>query len=446
MSRICNMCYSAQNNTIEMEVYGPKFPNELVSGTYAVWPYTRFTFDTQAHADEGITVNWNDGTDEELITPTTQNGYIQLAVPNHPTFTHDGSHVFQDNMSGWRLITITINAGVQAVTRFEQQAIAARGALYKGLENCINLERIIFYSSVGYVEKQNDSAWVEADHGFNYFPPEMLKLEKLSYFYSHFAWKKGSEMNQRLPQELFNSQIVTLNYGGGVDYSFLQKETNNWDKLPLLKGTLNHFGSNYSGVNSNSRPDNWQENTHLHIVAFLGYAGGGDLTPWLVQNVTTSMTIQSGTIGDEITGTWIDFKDNRQFNSLRLLGSLRDPSRKMDNMENAVNFKFINFSHPDTSIAVLSTQEEVEQFFDWWYAETERIASKDQSTVKYSPEGVLRDMTINVQGAALTLNFTAPQDFVVGVSNGTIDPNNKLGNIFYVLKYQYNQNVSYTSA
>lgn len=445
MSRICNMCYSAQNNTIEMEVYGPKFPNERTSGTYSVWPLTKFIFDTQDNANLGITVNWNDGTEEELITPTTQNRYIQLSVPGHTTFIHDGSHTFQDGISGWRLITITVNAGLPTITGFEQQAIAARGALYKGLDKCPNLERIKFYSSRGHVERYNDSSWIEANHGFDYFPPEMLKLEKLNYFDCHFAWKYDSEMNRSIPQELFNSKIITMIYGGGVAPSFTQKETNNWENLPLLKASLKYFSSNYSGVNSNSRPDNWQENTKLNTVAFLGYSGGGDLTDWIVNNTTTSLTIQSENIGDESTGVWMDFTNNPQLRSIKLIGSLRPNYVLPKNLANAIAFKNFSTSHSNANVALLSTQEEVEEFFDKWYEETERIASKDQSTVPYSPEGVLRDMTINVSGPALTLNFTAPQDFVVGVSNGTIDPNNKLGNIFYVLKYQYNQNVSYTA-
>lgn len=448
MSRICNMCYSAQNNTIEMEVYGPKFPNHYAEAIYYK-PYIKFDFYDVADAQEGIVIDYNDGSDPVTLMPRTSTATdIYIGDPElNEIFT--GVHTYQDGKDGWRFIKLKIRAGLNAVEGFMMYNVATRGALPEGITRCSNL-RVFYLNTVsGYsLEQQYVPGWNWQQMGIDTIPPEFLKLEKLESFQSHFGFKVTSQLAKSIPIEIMNSSIISLQYGGGTYAQYFSDKTiNNFDRLPLLKNTLESFTSDHSGLGMNGIPDNWNENIKLKNLHLHGFVQATNVESVLVKGVTSHMNLQSYGIGDPDNGNkWFDLKDNPQLNYLQLIGRLNDPSVPIDNLDNAISLKTLSMSGSTAQIALLSTQEEVEQFFGWWYTETERIASKDQSTVPYSPEGVLRDMTIGIGGPALTLNFTAPQDFVVGVSNGVIDPNNKLGNIFYVLKYQYNQNVSYTSA
>lgn len=447
MSRICNMCYSAQNNTIEMEVYGPKFPNHYSASGFK--PYIKFDFHELISAQAGITIDYNDGSDPVTVYPRTDTATdIYIGDPAlNSIFT--GVHTYIDNKSGWRVISLTVHGGLNTIKGINIYVIAMRGSLPIGITNCSKLESLLMDSVNGYsLERHNVSDWDYKQNGIEAMPPEFLKLKTLKSFNSHFSFKYDSDLNKSIPIEIMDSNLEALRYGGGTNETyFADKTINNFDKLPLLKSTLEKFTSDHSGLTPESIPSNWNENTNLKYIHLHGFRHAKNVEDLLVDGVTSRMFLQSYGTGDTENGNkWCNLINNPQLNYLQMIGRLNDSTVPIENLDNAILLKTLSMSGSTAQIALLSTQEEVEQFFNWWYTETERIASKDQSTVPYSPEGVLRDMTIGIGGPALTLNFTAPQDFVVGVSNGTIDPNNKLGNIFYVLKYQYNQNVSYTSA
>lgn len=442
------MCYLKYKNTIDFEVYGATFPNQRISGT--IKPYLKFTFLTAEDAQQGITINWNDGSDPETFKGRTETATdVWISKPEHYSAS-SGWHTYQDGINEWRIITITINAGLHTVTDIVMNYITTRGSLPTGITRCTNLNSLFLYAITGYSLEQIDVPnWDWRENGFDNLPPEFLNIQTLSSLTAHFSWKIGSDPSRSIPIELMNTALTQLNYGGGGDSQyFSDRNVNNFDKLPLLRKTLESFSSDHSGITNESIPDNWNDNSKLKTVHFHGFISLKKVETLLVDGVTTNAFIQSYGIGDGDNGNkWFDMVNNQQLNYLNLIGSLADSTVKIDNLDGAVKLKTIVMSGSTPQIALLGSEQEIINFFTWWLAETDRIASKDPTTVPYSDEGILRDMDIQIGGVHLDIILEAPNDFVAEVDNGTVDINgvNGLGRCFWILKNQYNQTVSYTA-
>lgn len=430
MVRICERCLNPEVNVLELEVYGGKFPNNRSVLSSTIKPRLIFTMATEASASKGIEIDWGDGSKEKILPnvrefqfgePLQYNGYI--------------THTFPDGEVKWRSIKIKFLGGLDNLERYYSEYICYRGTLFPSLGRAINLKTLYLYSCRGkYIELSEDSHFKL--EGFDSIAKEILRLKALSSFTSHFAWKVGSVLNDKIPLEFFNTSIKTLTYGGGVSTQFQDSAINNFDKLPILSGTLTNFSSNYSGLKVSSFPENWSANTSLTGLNMLGFnAINSSISKLLLQNLQ-KLTLQSDRIGDPLNNNeWLKIPDNSELLSLTLLGSLNDPSKLPVNLYKATKLKFLNFGHP--TVGLLRTTEQVTAWWNNWYTFITTFASMNTN----DPDQEFRGITFDFRGGSVGSPIEMPNGYVQGVSNGTPTTT---GQKIWVLSNQYGHHNSYT--
>lgn len=434
MVRICERCLNPEINVLEIEVFGSRFPNNRTTLSSVYKPRLVFTMSTEEDANKGIQIDWGDGDKTDYHPSTGREFRFGSTTQWDNTFYE---HIFPDGEEKWRTIKIKFNGGLDKLTRYYSEWLCYRGELHPTLSRAVNLETLYLYSCRGTdIEKYNDTNFGE--EGFNKIPPTILNLVNLQNFKSHFAWKVGSSLNEKIPLEFFNTSLVNLTYGGGMSINFRDKTINNFDKLPLLKSTLTNFASNYSSLNINSFPDNWGSNVNLRSINILGSNfNSTSLAKVLIPSIV-KLTVQSGGIGDvNNNNEWLDIPENSKLEQMRVLGSLQDSSKLPTNLQRATKLKGIFFGHAIASVALLSTTAEVTAFINSWYNFITTFASMDPNAADQEFRGI----TFDFRGGSIASTYVSPNGFVLGSSNGTPTT---LGQKIWVLDNQYGHHNSYT--
>lgn len=437
MVRICERCLNPDINVLELEVFGSRFPNNRSILDDVVKPRLVFTMNTEEDANKGIQIDWGDGNKTDY-QPSLGKEY-RFGNNNQWDSTFY-EHEFPDGEEKWRTIKIKFNGGLDKLTRYYSEWLCYRGELHSTLSRSVNLETLYLYSCRGTnIEKYNDENFNE--EGFDKIPPTILNLVNLKSFTCHFAWKIGSSLNEKIPLEFFNTSLVNLTYGGGVSVDFTNKEINNFDKLPLLKTTLLNFSSNYSNLNIESFPDNWGS-LNIEFMSFLGFNGTNSNISKLLLDSIKYFTIQSRSIGEITSGEWLDIPENSKLEKMTVwtfsYTGLNDPSKLPKNLERAVKLKYLTFGHPTTSICLLSTTEQVTEWWSSWYPFIVANASMDE----YAPDQKFRGITFDFRGGIVDTPIEAPNGYIQGSSNGTPTT---LGQQIFVLSNQYDHVNSYTT-
>lgn len=436
MVRICDRCLNPDINVLELEVYGSRFPNNRNVLSTIVKPRLIFTIATEEDANKGIEIDWGDG-NKTIYYPSIGREFY---FGNSVQFDDSGyrEHVFPDGETKWRTIKIKFNGGLDKLTRYYSEWLCYRGELHPTLSRAVNLEILYLYSTRGdNIEKFEDQNFVL--EGFNKIPGSILNLNKLKAFTCHFAWKVGSSLNNKIPLEFFNTSLTNLTYGGGMSSLFKDKIVNNFDKLPLLRDTLLSFASNYSNLNINSFPDNWNSLT-LESFSSLGFDGVNSNLSSLLLNSIKYFTIQSRSIGD-VDGEWLDIPENSALERMTIWSfsstGLNDPSKLPRFLERATKLKFLTFGHPTTSICLLSTTAQITAWWSSWYPFIVANASMDE----YTTDQKFRGITFDFRGGVVDTPIVAPSGYEQGVSNGNPVT---LGEQIFVLSNQYGHNNTYT--
>lgn len=436
MVRICERCLNPEINVLEIEVFGNRFPNNRTTLSSVVKPRLVFTMSTEEDANKGIQIDWGDG-NKTNYQPSTGREFRFGSTTQWDSSFYE--HEFPDGEEKWRTIKIKFNGGLDKLIRYYSEWLCYRGELHSTLSRAVNLETLYLYSCRGTaIEKYNDTNFNE--EGFNRIPPTILNLVNLQNFTSHFAWKVGSSLNDKIPLEFFNTSLVNLTYGGGVSVNFTNKEINNFDKLPLLKSTLLNFSSNYSNLNVGSFPDNWSS-LSIEFMSFLGFDGKNSNISKLLLNSIKNFTIQSSSIGDITSGEWLDIPENSKLERMTVWTfsstGLNDPSKLPTNLQRAIKLKYLTFGHPTTSICLLSTTEQVTAWWNSWYNFITTFASMDPNAADQKFRGI----TFDFRGGSIASTYVSPNGFVLGSSNGTPTT---LGQKIWVLDNQYGHHNSYT--
>lgn len=441
MVRICERCLNPEINVLELEVFGSRFPNNRTTLSSVYKPRLVFTMSTEEDANKGIQIDWGDGNKTDYYPSSGR----EFGFGNNTQWDDSFyEHVFPDGEDKWRIIKIKFNGGLDKLTRYYSEWLCYRGELHPTLSRAVNIESLGLYSCRGTnIEKYNDANFSE--EGFDKIPSIILNLVNLKSFTCQFAWKIGSVLNDKIPLEFFNTSLVELTYGGGVSAKFRDKTINNFDKLPLLKSTLTNFTSNYTGLEIDSFPDNWDSNISLKKLVFYGASiANSDITKILLYNIE-DLSIQGIKIGDpNKNNNWLTIPNDSKLSRLYISGNndygncLNDASKLPLNLQQCKKLKFLIFSTGNRVLDVLSTTEQVTAWWSSWYPFIVANASMDE----YAPDQKFRGITFDFRGGIVDTPIEAPNGYIQGSSNGTPTT---LGQQIFVLSNQYDHVNSYTT-
>lgn len=436
MVRICERCLNPELlNTIELEVYGKRFPNfylndevpdtvsDAIKNVLLNSPVLYIEFEDEISASKGVTVIFNDG-HTTTYTPQVGSKVIQFG------YTSGNNHTYQDSLSDWRIITIKFNGNIDNVVRYDSRYIRGRNIIPQ-LWKMVNLNNVTVTEAKGFIE-----FWAEGKpyDGFSTIPSELLKLINLKTFFVDNSLLAGSIVTRSIPIGLFNTSLEVLSYGGN---SLSDVATNNFNKLPLLSTTLRELKISSSGLTLQSFPSNWDSNVSLRTVWFHGFNGTNSNIGKLLIPSLSLFYIISNNLGDpNDSNNWLDIPLNSELVTLQIYGSLNDTSKLPSNLQNATKLKYIFFGH--SSIPLLKTTEQVTAWWSSWYPFIVANASMDE----YAPDQKFRGITFDFRGGVVDTPIEAPNGYIQGSSNGTPTT---LGQQIFVLSNQYDHVNSYTT-